>query len=70
MEPVLKIWFRRRGIHLAVYKLHGGHAFQVNGEDVVAVDRDIVSGTPALQVGRVVVIGSGILAWLQEAGRR
>ena len=70
MEPVLKAWFWRRGIRLGVYKLHDGHAFQVNGEDVVAVDRDIISGTPALQIGRVVVIGSGILAWLREASRR
>lgn len=70
MEPALRLWFARRGIHLGVYKLRGGHAYQVNGDDVIAVDCDVISGTPALQVGRVVVIGSGILAWLREASRR
>lgn len=70
MEPILRMWFSRRGLSLGVYKLNGSRAFQVNGDDVISVDQRVIVATPALQIGRVVVIGSGILAWLQEASGR
>lgn len=70
VEPLLRLWFSRRGVRLSIYKLQGDHAYQVNGDDVIAVDTAVINATPALQVGRIIVIGSGIVSWLREASRR
>lgn len=67
LEPGVRFWFWRHGYALRVYKVRDGYGFRVGAPGVVEAGH--VPAVPALEVGRVLMVGFGILKALRALRR-
>lgn len=67
IEPRLRELLAGRGLELTVFKVKGTIARQVNGTDMRVLKTGEIPAVPALRVGRVLLVGTGMLGALRGA---